>query len=93
MTFSAISEFAFALGLLINAVLFIPQAYKLLQKKDAQEISLVTFVGFWLIQLITAIHGYQRQDYVLFAGYLLAMITCGWVIVLTFYYQQRARRS
>jgi MtN3 and saliva related transmembrane protein len=72
-----VSEMMFSLGLFINAALFIPQVIKLYQTKKADEFSLVTFLGFCFIQIFTVIHGYLHKDYILLAGYLLSLLTCG----------------
>jgi MtN3 and saliva related transmembrane protein len=73
------------LALLANAVFFIPQAFKLWRSKTTQGVSLIMFVGFWLIQLIIAHHGFARNDTVLAVGYLLSMSTCGTVIGVIVY--------
>lgn len=82
-------EALFGLALFINAVLFIPQAYRIFQKKEAKEISLITFVGFCLIQLVAVAYGYIRQDNILLYGYLLSLLTCASVVVLTLFYRNK----
>lgn len=77
-------EVFFSLGLFINAFLFIPQAVKLYRTKNSEDLSLITFAGFNLIQLFIFLHGYIHKDYLLMLGYLLSLITCGavtWMIV------------
>ena len=46
-----IVDIIFSLGLFINAVLFIPQIRVLYKAKTSQNLSIVTFLGFSLIQL------------------------------------------
>tara|TARA_B100001964_G_C13994339_1_gene492029 strand:- start:60 stop:359 length:300 start_codon:yes stop_codon:yes gene_type:complete len=75
-------DFVFAIGLFINAALFVPQAYRLLKLKDSSELSLVTFVGFLLTQLSAIFYGIIHTDYILVVGYVLAFISCGWVTIL-----------
>jgi MtN3 and saliva related transmembrane protein len=82
-------EAMFSLGLFFNILLFIPQALRLLREKNAQGVSLVTFLGFNLMQLFTVLHGYLKQDYLLMLGFLLSFITCGWVSYLTWRYQKK----
>lgn len=78
-------ESSFVISLVVNALLFIPQVMRIIKSKDSKEVSFITFFGFWLIQLVTALHGFLRQDYLLAYGTLASMITCGaviWLIVL-----------
>lgn len=82
-----LAEFMFAIALFVNAALFLPQAWRILTKKKADEISLLTFGGFWVTQLLTVIHAVIRNDSILLIGYILALITCGMVIVLTLKYR------
>jgi len=88
MWFQELIEVLFGLALFINAALFVPQAMKLLKKKDSSELSLMTFAGFNAIQLITVIYGIYHQDYILIAGYALSFATCGIVTVLIIYFRK-----
>lgn len=80
-------EFLFASALFVNALLFIPQAWKIYSQRKSEEVSLVTFGGFWLTQLLTVFHAYAHHDLILLCGYVAALITCGAVIVLTIKYR------
>lgn len=80
-------EFIFGAALFINARLFIPQALRILKTKSAKGISLLTFLGFFGIQLAIVVHGLIHQDALLVIGYLLSMITCGMVVLLAWYYR------
>jgi len=81
-------EIFFSLGLFINAALFIPQVIRLLRTKNSQGLSLITFAGFNLIQLFTFLHGYLHRDYLLAAGNLLSLISCGCVTFLILFYRK-----
>lgn len=83
-------EISFSLSLLINAILFIPQSMRLASHKDSRNVSFITFFGFWLIQLVTVLHGFLRKDYLLAYGTIISMITCGYVIWLILYYRVKA---
>ena len=83
----------FSAGLFVNALLFVPQIYKLLKVKDPTGVSLLTFGGFVLIQLPIILHGYIIGDYLLFWGYLLSLATCGTVVVLIIYYKIKNRKK
>lgn len=83
------AEFLFAISLFINALLFIPQAWRLYKQKESKEVSLVTFIGFWVGQLLTVCHALIKNDWVLLTGYIFALITCGAVIILTVKYRMQ----
>lgn len=80
-------EAVFSFGLFVNAVLFIPQIIKLYKTKNADSLSLITFVGFNLIQLFVILHGYLRQDYLLIFGTTLSFLTSGMITALILYYR------
>lgn len=82
-----IIELSFLISLLINAMLFIPQIMRLLANKDSKELSFITFFGFWLINLVTALHGFITKDYLLAYGTILSLITGGLVVWLIVYYR------
>lgn len=84
-----IIEVAFFLSLIANAILFIPQAYKLYKLKTSKEVSSITFLGFNVIQMLTAIHAYLAGDKLLLIGMLLAFITCGTVTFLSILYSNK----
>jgi MtN3 and saliva related transmembrane protein len=70
-------EVLFSGALLINAVLYVPQAIRLYRTKRSHGLSLFMFAGFSIIQVLTILHAYFEQDWVLLVGYILAFITCG----------------
>ncbi len=86
-------EILFSLALFVNALLFIPQAFKLFKSKNSRNISLITFAGFNLIQIVTVLHGYIRKDYILMVGAFLSVLTCGVVTLLAFAYRLRERNK
>lgn len=83
-------EFMFAFALFINALLFIPQLRLIIKTKSSKDVSLITFFGFFAIQLTIVLHGVIHQDHLLIWGYLLSMILCGTLVVLIFYYRKNA---
>ena len=88
MWFKEVITGAFGVALFFNAVLFIPQTYRIIQKKGSKDISLTAFIGFCIIQLVTLIYGRINHDYILFYGYIFALITCGSVVVVTLIYRK-----
>ena len=79
----------FSLGLFANAILFIPQAIKILKTKSAKNISLITFGGINLIQLSMILHGYIIKDYLLVFWICISLFTCGFVTFLTILYKDK----
>ena len=81
-------ELMFGLGMFVNAALFIPQAIKIYKTKNANGLSIITFLGFNLTQLFIILHGYIHDDYALMFGYALALFTSGVVTLLIFLYKE-----
>ena len=83
----------FALALLGNAALFVPQAIALWRKKSGEGVSLVTFGGFCVLQVIGVIHGFYQHDRSLVIGLGASFLTCGTVTLLTVVYRLRRLRT
>lgn len=79
----------FGLGLLGNALLFVPQVLAVWRKKSDEGISLVTFGGFSILQVIGIIHGCFQRDPSLIVGMSASLLTCGSVTGLTIMYRLR----
>ncbi len=84
---------AFGLGLLGNALLFVPQAIAVWRKKTDEGISLVTFGGFCLLQILGVVHGVYQHDNSLIVGLGASFLTCGTVTFLTVAYRIRRLRA
>jgi len=82
MSFYHLIQVLFGLALIFNAVLFVPQAIKIYRKKSAKEVSLLTFAGIAVVQVITIIHAYLVHDHMLMYGFSVAFFTCSSVVVL-----------
>ncbi|MFN7096045.1 MAG: SemiSWEET family sugar transporter [Gammaproteobacteria bacterium] len=89
--FTHFIDFVFGAGLFINALLFVPQAIRIYKCKESKDLSLITFVGFCLIQLSAIIYGFLHHDYILMYGYMFSLFTCGVVTVLGIYYRLSKR--
>jgi MtN3 and saliva related transmembrane protein len=83
----------FGLGLLCNALLFVPQAIAVWRKKTDEGISLVTFGGFSILQAIGIVHGVYQQDLSLILGMAASLLSCGTVTFLTIFYRMRRLRA
>ena len=89
MWVSIVIDAFFGISLFVNASLFIPQAARLIKKKDSQDLSLITFVGFCITQIAAIAYGYLHHDYILMIGYALSLLTCGVVTVLIVHYRKK----
>jgi MtN3 and saliva related transmembrane protein len=83
----------FGLGLLGNALLFVPQIFAVWRKKTDEGISLVTFGGFCALQVISVIHGLYEHDLAMVLGMGASLLTCGSVTFLTILYRGRRLRA
>jgi MtN3 and saliva related transmembrane protein len=79
----------FGLGLVVNGLLFLPQAIALWRKKDAEGVSLLTFGGFNVLQAIGIVHGIYQHDMSLILGMTASFILCGLVTIQTILYRLR----
>jgi MtN3 and saliva related transmembrane protein len=83
----------FGLGLVCNALLFVPQVLAVWRKKTDEGISLITFGGFSVLQIIGIIHGLYQRDLSLILGMSASLLSCGTVTSLTVFYRLRRLRS
>jgi MtN3 and saliva related transmembrane protein len=88
-----IVAWAFGLGLMGNAALFVPQALAVWRKKSDEGVSLVTFGGFNVLQAIGIVHGLYQHDLSLTLGMIASIITCGTVTGLTLVYRAQRLRA
>jgi|SRR5580692_11113757 MtN3 and saliva related transmembrane protein len=82
----------FGLGLGCNALLFVPQVLAVWRKKSDEGISLITFGGFSVLQVIAIVHGVYQRDLSLILGMAASLLTCGSVTALTIFYRVRRVR-
>jgi MtN3 and saliva related transmembrane protein len=73
----------FGLGLGCNALLFVPQVLAVWRKKSDEGISLITFGGFSVLQVVGIVHGVYQRDLSLILGMAASLMTCGSVTALT----------
>lgn len=83
----------FGLGLLCNALLFVPQAIAVWRKKTDEGISLITFGGFSVLQAIGIVHGLFQRDLSLIFGMSASLLSCGTVTSLTLFYRVRRKHA
>ena len=83
----------FGLGLGCNALLFVPQVLALWRKKSDEGISLITFGGFSVLQVVGIVHGVYLNDLSLILGMAASLMTCGSVTWLTILYRVKRVRA
>ncbi len=93
MSVRQIVAFVFGLALIGNALLFVPQALAVWRKRSDEGISLVTFGGFCLLQVIGVIHGLFEHDNSLVIGLGASFLTCGAVTFFTIFFRIRRLRA
>lgn len=79
----------FGLGLVCNALLFVPQAVAVWRKKTDEGVSLITFGGFSILQVIGIVHGVYQHDWSLILGMSASLLSCGTVTLLTAFYRMK----
>jgi MtN3 and saliva related transmembrane protein len=88
-----IFQWLFGLGLGCNAALFVPQVIAVWRKKTDEGISLITFGGFSVLQVVGIVHGIYQQDWSLILGMSASLLTCGSVTGLTIFYRVKRIRK
>ena len=83
----------FGLGLVCNALLFVPQVLAVWRKKTDEGISLITFGGFSVLQMIGIVHGAYQHDLSLILGMSASLLSCGTVTALTIYYRLQRMKT
>jgi len=83
----------FGLGLGGNALLFVPQVISVWRKKSDVGVSLITFGGFSILQIIGIVHGLYQHDPSLTIGMAASLLTCGTLTLLTIYFRLRRVRG
>lgn len=78
---------------LLNALLFIPQILLLLKKKNSSEVSLLMFLCFNLVQVVSIIRGYIQLDYLTVFCFSASFITSGTITILIIIYRYRKKRG
>jgi MtN3 and saliva related transmembrane protein len=83
----------FGLGLGGNALLFVPQIIAVWRKKSDVGISLLTFGGFSILQIVGILHGTYQHDLSLTLGMAASLLTCGTVTMLTIFFRMKRLRG
>lgn len=79
----------FGAGLMANAGLFLIQAVKIHRTKSSRGVSVLTFAGFWFLQVTGILHGIYQRDMYLLAGMIASFLACGSVIATALCYRKK----
>lgn len=77
----------FGLGMGLNALLFVPQAITIFKTHNSTGVSLLTFGGFNVLQVLGILHGALQHDWSLAFGMAVSLLTCGSVTLLALIYR------
>jgi len=88
-TLKTIVDVSVDLALFINALLMLPLIVKILQVKNSNDFSLITYGGFNLFQLAMILHGFFVHDLVLILGMSFCFILNSLTVILIILYRQR----
>ncbi|MDF1760498.1 MAG: PQ-loop domain-containing transporter [Coxiellaceae bacterium] len=77
----------FGIGLFVNAMLFVPQLYRIIKEKSAKELSLIMFIGFCLTQLSAIAYGVVHSEWEIVVGFGLAFILCFAITTISVFYR------
>jgi len=87
--FKEIITWLFGTGMVINGLLFIPQAIKIWTTKTAKGVSIPTFAGFNVLQVIGLVHGFINNVPELIPGMIVSLVLCGAVTVGALVYKDK----
>ena len=90
---TSLIHYIFLASLFLNAFFYLPQAIKILRRKDSKGLSLSMFLGFHFCQVFTILHGYLMKDYLLMIGFLLIFLSCSVVTCLIIFYRIKERND
>jgi MtN3 and saliva related transmembrane protein len=87
--FKIVMEGQYGIGLLVNAMLYVPQILRLVKERASNELSYVMFCGFLCLTLSQVLYGFFRHDWIMAWGNMSTFITCGTVVCLIFIYRKK----
>ncbi len=84
---SAVFELLFSTMLFAKSLMFIPQIWRICQRKEVSALSLPTFLSMNCMQSLMIVHALLRDDLILATGIALSLCTSGTVSGLIIYYR------
>jgi uncharacterized protein with PQ loop repeat len=83
-----IVDVLFSFGLVISAILMIPQIVKIHHEKNTEDFSLISYFGFEVFQVGVILHAIFVRDYALLFGISLCCVNNTITIVQIIYYKK-----
>lgn len=80
-------DWLFGIALFINAALFIPQIVRIIRQKSSRDVSLITFNGFLVMQILGILYGVLNGDLTLVVGYGVSLLTNFILVCVAFAYK------
>lgn len=74
-------EHLFYLALLLNSTIVLPQIIKAFKTKNVKNLSLISFLGFLFMQIITFLHAIFHHDLALVIGMAFSVVTTSIVVL------------
>ena len=87
--FNLMMKGQFGIGLVVNALLYVPQIMRIIKEKGSRELSYVMFCGFLCLTFSQVVYGFFKHDWIMAWGNMLTFITCGTVVCLIFFYRKK----
>lgn len=85
--FKDVLTYLFSLGMLVNIIALLPQPIAILVKKSAENVSITTWLIFFVFQTIVALHGkLNLNSKSMFWGMAGSAVVSGVTVVLCFVY-------
>ncbi len=84
-----VMDWQFGIGLVVNALLYVPQIIRIIKEKSSSELSYIMFCGFLCLTMSQVIYGFFKQDWIMAWGNMLTLIACGTVVSLIFIYRKK----
>lgn len=65
----------YGVGLIVNACVYVPQITRLYQTKHSEDVSLITFTSFNVINLVAVLYGIVLHNWLFILGNGLSLLT------------------
>lgn len=77
------------ISLILNAVAYLPQIWRVCKMKKSKELSISTFILFWVGIFLVIAHGALQHDWLLVWSYFPSLVACTVMIALILAYRRR----
>ncbi len=74
---------------IISSIAYLPQIHKIIKRKSAEDISLITYGMFTLSIFVWFLYGIELKKFVIIIPNIFAFICCISTFLLSIYYQKK----